>query len=144
MSFFRNAMTALVLLCGALVPARAESGMTSGCVTGHYTAIDALAAGLPLVAMASHGFAVRVSASVLAAAGVPEFAVATMAEYHALALMLATDAGARAHYRSRLAGVQDTKLFDATGLCRALESAYARMAQIARSGGAPEAFTVTG
>jgi predicted O-linked N-acetylglucosamine transferase (SPINDLY family) len=112
--------------------------------TGHSTAIDALAAGLPLVAMAGQGFAARVSASVLAAAGVPEFAVATMAEYHALALTLARDAQARAQYRSRLAGVQDTELFDATGLCRALESAYARMAEIARSGGAPEAFTVTG
>lgn len=112
--------------------------------TGHSTAIDALAAGLPLVAMMGQSFASRVSASVLKAACVPEFAVATVEEYRALALHLATDREALARYRARLETVQASPLLDATGLARALENAYARMAEIARAGQKPASFSVTG
>ena len=112
--------------------------------TGHSTAIDALWSGLPLVALVGQSFASRVSASVLKSAGVPEFAVATMQDYRALALALATDDQARAQYRNRLAMAQTAPLFDATGLTRALEAAYVRMADIARAGNRPEAFTIEG
>jgi predicted O-linked N-acetylglucosamine transferase (SPINDLY family) len=79
---------------------------------------------------------------VLKAAGVPEFAVGSVEDYKALALRLANDREALAQYRARLESVQASPLLDASGLARALESAYARMAQIARAGQRPVSFAV--
>jgi predicted O-linked N-acetylglucosamine transferase (SPINDLY family) len=111
--------------------------------TGHSTAIESLWAGLPLVSCAGTGFASRVSASALAAVGMPELAVTSWPDYQALALKLARDPALLAGYRARLeAGRQTFPLFDATGLARALEAAYLRMADLARAGKAPEAFRV--
>jgi len=112
---------------------------------GHSTAIESLWAGLPLVSCAGTGFASRVSASALTAVGIPELAVASLPEYKALALKLAGDPALLAAYREKLdAGRESFPLFDATGLARALEAAYERMAEFSRAGMAPQAFAVDG
>jgi predicted O-linked N-acetylglucosamine transferase (SPINDLY family) len=110
---------------------------------GHSTAIESLWAGLPVVSCTGTGFASRVSASALKAVDMPELAVTSLPDYHALALKLAADPVLLASYRQRLdAGRENFPLFDATGLARALEAAYERMAAFSRAGQAPQAFTV--
>ena len=101
--------------------------------------------GLPLVTCTGNGFAARVSASALAAVGMPELAAASLADYKALALRLVRDPALLASYRGRLdAGRATFPLFDQAGLCRALETAYEKMVDMARAGEKPQAFTVEG
>jgi predicted O-linked N-acetylglucosamine transferase (SPINDLY family) len=112
---------------------------------GHSTAIESLWAGLPLVTCTGNGFASRVSASALAAVGMPELAAASLADYKALALRLVRDPALLASYRDRLdKGRAAFPLFDQDGLCRALEAAYEKMAALSRAGEKPQAFTVEG
>ena len=59
----------------------------------HTTASDALWAGLPVVTCQGNAFAGRVAASLLKAVGLPELVTHSLADYEALALRLATDAG---------------------------------------------------
>ena len=59
----------------------------------HTTASDALWAGLPVVTCQGNAFAGRVAASLLKAVGLPELVTHNLADYEALALRLATDAG---------------------------------------------------
>jgi predicted O-linked N-acetylglucosamine transferase (SPINDLY family) len=113
--------------------------------SGHSTAIESLWAGLPLITCAGNCFASRVSASALAAVGMPELAAASLADYKALALRLVRDPALLASYRGRLdAGRATFPLFDQAGLCRALETAYEKMVDMARAGEKPQAFTVEG
>ena len=108
---------------------------------GHSTAIDALWAGLPVIGCAGTAFASRVSASALKAVGMPDLAVASLPAYHALAMKLARDPAMLTSYRERLdAGRHQFPLFNATGLCRALEAAYEHMAELSRSGRPPQAI----
>lgn len=110
---------------------------------GHSSAIESLWAGLPLVSCAGDAFASRVSASALAAVGMPELAAASLADYKTLALKLARDPALLASYRARLdKGRATFPLFDQDKLCRALETAYEKMAALARAGQSPQAFTV--
>jgi predicted O-linked N-acetylglucosamine transferase (SPINDLY family) len=113
--------------------------------SGHSTAIESLWAGLPLITCTGNCFASRVSASALAAVGMPELAAASLADYKALALRLVRDPALLASYRGRLdAGRAAFPLFDQAGLCRALETAYEKMTALARAGEKPQAFTVEG
>jgi predicted O-linked N-acetylglucosamine transferase (SPINDLY family) len=110
---------------------------------GHSTAIEALWAGLPMVCFSGASFASRVSASAVAAVGMPELAVSTPAAYKALALKLARDQALLASYRARLeAGRMTFPLFDITGLTRRVEAAYEKMADLSRAGLPPEAFAI--
>jgi protein O-GlcNAc transferase len=110
---------------------------------GHSSAIEALWAGLPLVACSGSSFASRVSASALKAVGMPELATVSLADYQALALKLARDPALLPAYRDRLEkGRASLPLFDSTGLTRALEAAYEKMAERSRAGLAPAAFIV--
>ena len=102
-------------------------------------------AGLPLVSCTGTAFASRVSASALKAVGMPEYAAASLADYMALALKLVRDPALLAAYREKLDSGRETfPLFDAAGLCRALEAAYEKMAALSRGGQAPQAFDVDG
>ena len=58
---------------------------------GHTTTADVLWGGTPVVTLVSDRMASRVSASLLAAAGLPELAVTTPEEYEDLAVSLAQD-----------------------------------------------------
>ena len=91
----------------------------------HTTASDALWAGLPVLTCKGAGFAGRVAASLLYAAGLPELVTSDLREYEALALRLATDASLLRGLRQRLAQNRATcPLFDTDRFRRHIESAY--------------------
>jgi predicted O-linked N-acetylglucosamine transferase (SPINDLY family) len=108
----------------------------------HSTACDALWAGVPVLTCMGSGFASRVAASALAAVGLPELITSSLAEYERLALALARRPERLQALRSRLARQRSSApLFDTSGYCRHLETAYRWMAQQAAPArtGAPEA-----
>ena len=89
----------------------------------HTTASDALWAGLPIVTKAGQGFAARVAASLLNAAGLPELVTKSDEDYAALALALAKDPARLASLRARLAANQATApLFDSALFTRHFEA----------------------
>jgi len=93
---------------------------------GHTTTIDALWAGVPVVVAKGRHFASRVSAGLVAAAGVPELVTDDLAAYEALALRLLRDDAARRALRDRLAAARGTApLFDSAGFVAALERGFA-------------------
>jgi predicted O-linked N-acetylglucosamine transferase (SPINDLY family) len=109
----------------------------------HATASDALWAGLPVLTCLGGGFAARVAASLLTAAGLPELATASLADYEALALRLAGDAALLGELRQRLDRHRGSHpLFDTARLCRHLEAAYTTMWQTAHQGAPPSPFSV--
>jgi protein O-GlcNAc transferase len=108
----------------------------------HTTASDALWAGCPVLTWLGDTFAGRVAASLLTAVGLPELIAPDVRGYIALAIELATDSGALARYRQRLADTgRDSALFDTVATTRALEHAYMRMAEQTRDG-ARQSFRV--
>ena len=111
--------------------------------TGHTTTSDALWAGLPVVTYMGDTFASRVAGSLLNAAGAPELATNSLAEYEALALALARDPDRLAAIRRRLCETRLTvPLFDSLRFTRHLERAYEIMAEIQDSGQPPRPFAV--
>ncbi len=107
----------------------------------HTTAADALMAGLPVVTCAGGAFPSRVAASLVLAAGVPELATATLADYEALALALARDPARRAALRARLLARDGAALCDTAGFTRHLEAAYTAMWRATQLGGVGDALT---
>ena len=94
----------------------------------HTTASDALWMGLPLLTTPGRSFPARVAASILQAANLLELIAEDLAEYEALALKLAHDAGALAALREKLTASRDSvPLFDTARFTRNLEAAYAAM-----------------
>jgi predicted O-linked N-acetylglucosamine transferase (SPINDLY family) len=107
----------------------------------HTTACDALWAGVPLVTWAGEGFAGRVAASLVRAAGLPELAAANEDDYEAMALRFARDEAALARVRAKLARARgEAALFDTARFTRNLEAAFTAMWQRHLQGLAPEAF----
>jgi predicted O-linked N-acetylglucosamine transferase (SPINDLY family) len=109
----------------------------------HTTASDALWAGLPVVTCAGSTFAGRVAASLLTAIGLPDLITATLPDYQAMALRLATDPAALASVAARLRDNRaSAPLFDGGRYTRNLEAAYGRMWDLHRAGRPPESFDV--
>jgi predicted O-linked N-acetylglucosamine transferase (SPINDLY family) len=109
----------------------------------HTTASDALWCGVPVLTCPGSTFAGRVAASLVRAAGLPELAVHTPAEYEALALRLAEDPGMLAALKQHLARNRDTiALFDTPRYARSLEAAYRTMWLRSQRGEAPASFAV--
>lgn len=109
----------------------------------HTTAGDALSAGVPLVALMGDRFASRVSASVVAAAGLPELITTSLDDYYALALRLATDREALATIRSRLREkYRSAALFDTARFTRHLDAAYLAIWRRHHAGLPPDHVTV--
>ncbi|NYZ12162.1 tetratricopeptide repeat protein [Azospirillum sp. RWY-5-1] len=109
----------------------------------HTTASDALWAGLPLLTVRGEGFAARVAASLLDAAGLPELVCGSLAEYEAAALRLARSPDKVAALKARLAaGRSSSALFDTDRFARALERAFETMWTIHASGQPPRGFAV--
>jgi protein O-GlcNAc transferase len=109
----------------------------------HTTASDALWAGLPVITCAGASFASRVAGSLLNAMGLPELVTSNLQDYEALALELTRNPGTLARIRARLA--QNRKsfpLFDTTGFCRHIESAYQTMWERYEGGKPPASFAV--
>ena len=109
----------------------------------HSTACDALWAGLPVVTCTGDSFAGRVGASMLKAAGLPELVTASLEDYEALALKLATDPALLPSIRRKLEDNRSTcPLFDSDRFRRHVETAYQTMWDIHRRGESPRSFRV--
>ena len=107
------------------------------------TASDALWAGLPVLTCTGQTYVGRGATSIVRAAGLPELATSTLAEYEALALRLATHPAELAALRLRLQQNRATcPLHDTPAYTRHLEAAYTRMAQRWQSGQPPQSFDV--
>lgn len=105
----------------------------------HTTASDALWAGVPVITRTGDTFASRVATSLVHAAGLPELAVATEAEYISLSIALAQDAPRRLALSEHLRRQRLTlPLFDAERSTRALEALYRRMWARAERGLPPD------
>jgi predicted O-linked N-acetylglucosamine transferase (SPINDLY family) len=91
----------------------------------HTTASDALWMGVPVLTVAGRGFAARVCASLVHAAGLPELVCADWDEYRATAIAIARDPARRDALAARLrAGRDSSVLFDTPTLVRRLEDLY--------------------
>ena len=107
----------------------ADLALDTRIYNGHVTTADYLLAGLPTVAMLGGHFASRVSAGLLAAAGMTELVAPDLPGYADLALDLAQNRDRLADIRARLAAARDSQpLFDAAGFVRDLEEIYRRCA----------------
>jgi len=112
-------------------------------VGAHTSASDALWAGLPVIALRGRGFAARVSASIVRAAGLQELITDSPAEYEELIVRLCTEVGGLRRLRERVAhSVRASALFDTAGFTRALESAYLQMWTLYQAGLAPQPIEV--
>ena len=110
----------------------------------HVTAGDALAAGVPLVALIGDTLVSRGSSSVLTAADLPELIATSLDGYFALALRLANDRAALATLKSKLSSrEQVVPLFDTRRFTRNLETAFATVWERCAAGLAPDHVTVT-
>ncbi len=108
----------------------------------HTTASDAIWMGVPIVTYAGNAFAARVAASILREIGVPELVTTSPIEYHALARRLALDRAALHTIREKVAQARESRLFDAVGFSRDLETAYATMWERHERGESPAPFRV--
>jgi predicted O-linked N-acetylglucosamine transferase (SPINDLY family) len=101
----------------------------------HSTGIDALWAGVPLVALHGNTFAGRVGASLLKAVGLDELVAATPEAYGDIVLELYRDRNYLASLRKRLAdSKRSAPLFDMKMFARDLEDIYYRMWQNHQAG----------
>jgi protein O-GlcNAc transferase len=109
----------------------------------HSTAIDALQAGVPVLTSKGAGFAGRVGASLVSAAGVPELVTLTLQEYEERALAFAREPDRLRSIRDRLARTRETSLlFDTTRFVRNLEAAFTAMHARAGEGLPPVPISV--
>jgi predicted O-linked N-acetylglucosamine transferase (SPINDLY family) len=105
--------------------AQADLFLDSFACNAHTTASDALWAGLPVVTRLGESFAARVAGSLLHAAGLPELATGSAADYERTALDLALDPAKLAAVKAKLATNRSTApLFDTERYARHIEAAY--------------------
>jgi predicted O-linked N-acetylglucosamine transferase (SPINDLY family) len=113
--------------------------------SAHTTASDALWAGVPVVSHFGRGYASRVAASVLNAAGLGELAFGTVAEYRSAILALALDPALLAPFRQHLVSQrEDLPLFDTGRYTRELQALFTRMVQRFRDGLPPDHLLASG
>lgn len=100
--------------------------------------------GLPVLTVAGDRPHNRTGAALVTAAGAPELAVETLAEYEKLAVELGRDAGRREELRRRLlAGHGSAPLFSPDRFVRSLERAFEAMWDAHRYGRPPATMEVT-
>lgn len=114
---------------------RADLFLDTWPYNAHATASDALWAGCPVLTVSGDTFAARVGESLANAVGLPELVARDVDSYVARAVALASDRDELARLRAYLAGPgRDSALFDTRSTTRALEAAYAAMADQHRRG----------
>jgi len=110
---------------------------------GHTTTSDLLWAGVPLVGWKGRSFASRVSASLLAAHGLPDLIGEGEEEFCQLAIALARDPERLAFLRQRIGDNRlAMPLFDSERFTRHLERAYDEMAAKSRQAMPPDHFDI--
>lgn len=108
------------------------------------TASDALWAGLPVLTCPGERFVTRVAASLVSAAGLPEFVARDRAEYERIAIELARAPARIAAAKSRLDESRLlSPLFDTGRFVRRLESAFETMVASHRAARPAAAFDVS-
>jgi protein O-GlcNAc transferase len=111
--------------------------------TGHSTAADALWAGLPLVTKLGQGFAARVGASLLDAAGLSGLVANSTEDYERLALELAENPQKLAALRESLEQSRTrAPLFDSESFARHIEEAYRQAYEHYLAGRGPQIIEV--
>ena len=121
----------------------ADLALDTRIYNGHTSTSDALWAGLPVLTLKGRHFASRVSASILAAAGIPELITESLEDYEALALRLAGASEELAALRDRVRECRRAEpLFDTPGFASNLEQAYGRMWELHEAGEAPRPIEV--
>ncbi len=109
----------------------------------HTTTSDALWTGVPVVTCMGSTFPGRVAASLLHAVGLPELVTASLDQYEALVVALATDRDRLQAIRRSLAANRLTHpLFDTDRFRRHLEAAYTTMWDMRQRGESPRSFSV--
>ena len=121
--------------------ALADLALDTPVYNGGATTLDALACGLPVLTCQGHGFAGRMAASALQAAGLGDLVAADLRGYAETAVRLARQREALDALRQRVLRARTgSRLFDVAGRTRQLEAAYQRMHDRATSGQAPAPF----
>jgi predicted O-linked N-acetylglucosamine transferase (SPINDLY family) len=109
----------------------------------HTLTSDALWGGCPVITCMGQAFPGRVAGSLLRAAGLPELATHSAADYENLALRLALDPDRLRAIRGKLqANRLTTALFDSGRFTRHLESAFETMWRMHVAGRPPQGFAV--
>ncbi|MBI3419775.1 MAG: tetratricopeptide repeat protein [Proteobacteria bacterium] len=93
---------------------------------GHTTTSDALWAGAPVVALQGQSFAARVSASLLKAAGLPDFVTPSLSVYEAKIREILARPQSLEPARKRLQNRTELLLFNTHQFVKNLENAYTR------------------
>jgi predicted O-linked N-acetylglucosamine transferase (SPINDLY family) len=123
----------------------ADLALDTSPINGHTTTSDCLKAGLPVIAVAGDSFAARVSASLLAAIGLPELIATDMGAYEAKAIALARDPARLASLRATLRQNRATSpLFGMSRFAADLETAYETMWQHRCAGALPRVIDIGG
>ncbi len=109
------------------------------------TASDALRAGVPVLTRRGESLASRMGASLLHAVGLPELVTASVADYEAAAVALATDPARLQALRARLAAaLPASRLFDPRRFARSFEAACAAAHRHHAAGLAPADLVIDG
>jgi len=104
----------------------------------HVTASDALWMGVPILTLEGRGFAARVTASLVRAAGMPELVCSSEQEFISRAVALGRDKAEVRRLKMKLAANRDScVLFDTPKLVQELEKLYAQMWDEYRRGALP-------
>ena len=110
---------------------------------GGSTASDALWAGLPVLSCSGEALAGRMAGSLLQTLKLPELITATLGEYEARAMELASDAARLAQLKAKLGRAREaTALFDGARFQAHLEAAYIGMWERSQRGLPPASFAV--
>ncbi|HLO77791.1 MAG TPA: glycosyltransferase, partial [Magnetospirillum sp.] len=108
----------------------------------HTTASDCLWVGCPLLTTPGQTFAGRVSAGLLAAAGLQDCIAADLDQYGRMASALGNDRPALAALKARTARARDGELFDPAAFTRRFERGLSQAWERASSGGQPASMDV--
>jgi predicted O-linked N-acetylglucosamine transferase (SPINDLY family) len=118
----------------------ADLALDTPLYNGGATTLDALVAGVPVLTCPAPGFAGRMAASALAAAGLHELVCRDLDAYTEAAIRLASDAAQRKRLAARVAASLRSPLFDAALRTRQIEAAFEKMFERASRGEPPRSF----
>jgi protein O-GlcNAc transferase len=121
----------------------ADLALDTRIYNGGATTSNALWAGIPLITLQGNHFVSRMSASSLAAIGLPELIVPNLKEYTALAVRLAKNPAELNSIKLKLEKNRLTApMFDTPRFANSLEKAYRQMWQIFQSSENPRPINV--
>ncbi|MEX2199877.1 MAG: tetratricopeptide repeat protein [Dongiaceae bacterium] len=122
----------------------ADLALDTRIFNGHATTVDALSAGVPLIALCGRHFAARVAASALTAVGLADLVMGSVPDYVETAVSLLQDRNRRLELRRLLEENRHRMpLFDLTGYARAFDKALVAMVERHRAGSPPAPIDIS-